>query len=259
MLMALKSLLHALLVPPAGPLLVAAAGAALIRWHPGTRARRAGWVLLVAALATLWVLATPVVAEALSRVTQRCPALDLSRPLTAQAIVILGGETMRTRAPEYGGEPAVQLSLLERVGYGAFVARRTHLPVLVSGSVDETRAMRATLARDFNVETRWVENRSRDTFENAAFSARLLEPAGVTRIILVTSADHEWRAMHEFTSAGLSVVPAPAGLYSPHELGVRSFVPNGAALMRSSAATSELIGNAVRATLAALHLRRQTP
>jgi hypothetical protein len=40
---------------------------------------------------------------------------------------------------------------------------------------------------------------------------------------------------------------------------VTSFVPNGVALMRSSAAAYELIGDAVRATLAALHLRRQTP
>jgi uncharacterized SAM-binding protein YcdF (DUF218 family) len=259
MLMALKSLLHTLLLPPAGPLLVAAVGAGLIRWHPGGRARRAGWALLVAGLATLWLLATPRVSEALSRVAQRCPPLDLSRPVTAQAIVILGGEGERLDAPEYGSEPAVQLSLLERVGYGAYVARRTHLPVLVSGTAAETRAMRAALARDFNIETRWVENRSQDTFENAAFSARLLKPEGATRIILVTSAEHEWRAMREFASAGFSVVPAPVGLYVPQELRVTSFVPNGVALMRSSAAAYELIGDAVRATLAALHLRRQTP
>jgi uncharacterized SAM-binding protein YcdF (DUF218 family) len=259
MFIVLKALLRTLLLPPAGPLLIAAAGAGLIRWHQSARARRAGWVLLVAGLVTLWVLATPVVAEALSRAAQRCPALDLSRPVTAQAIVILGGEGERLRAPEYGGEPAVQLSLQERVDYGAFVARRTQLPVLVSGTADETRAMRAVLARDFNVQTRWVENRSRDTFENAAFSARLLKPAGVTRIILVTSADHEWRAAGEFASAGFSVVPAPVGLSAPHALSVRSYLPNITALVVSTAAVYELLGNAARVTFAALHLRRQSP
>ena len=259
MLITLKALLHTLLLPPGGPLLIAAAGAALIGWHRSDRARRAGWALLLGALATLWLLATPVVAEALSRAAQRCPALDLSRPLTAQAIVILGGEAERAQAPEYGGEPAAQLSLLERVTYGAFVARRTQLPVLVSGTAKETRAMRATLARDFNIETRWVENRSHDTFQNAAFSARLLKPADVTRIILVTSADHEWRATQEFASAGFSVVPAPVGLYAPHEYDVGSYVPSASALTRSTAAIYELLGDAARVTFAALHLRRQSP
>jgi uncharacterized SAM-binding protein YcdF (DUF218 family) len=259
MLMTLKALLHTLLLPPAAPLLVAAAGAALIRWHRGAGARRAGWVLLLAGLVTLWVLATPVVAEALSRVAQRSPALDLRRPLNAQAIVILGGEGERPGAPEYGGEPAVRLSLQERVDYGAFVARRTHLPVLVSGTPAETRAMRAALARDFDIETRWIENRSRDTFENAAFSARLLKPEGVTRVILVTSADHEWRATGEFASAGLSVTPAPVGLIAVNSHDVRSYLPTSSALMASTAALYELLGNAVRVTFAALHLRRQSP
>jgi uncharacterized SAM-binding protein YcdF (DUF218 family) len=240
-------------------LLIAAAGAGLIRWHSGARGRRAGWALLVGALAAQWLLATPVVAEALSRAAQRCPALDLNRPLTAQAIVILGGEGERIHAPEYGGEPGAQLALLERVDYGAFVARRTRLPVLVSGTPGETRAMAASLARDFNVATRWVEDRSRDTFENAAFSARLLKPAGVTRIILVTSADHEWRATREFASAGLVVTPAPVGVYAPHRLSVRSYLPSTTALMASTGAIYELLGNAARVTLAALHLRRQTP
>ena len=71
--------------------------------------------------------------------------------------------------------------------------------------------MSASLARDFHIEPRWVEDRSRDTFQNAQFSARMLKAAGVSRIILVTDAAHEWRAVHEFTSAGLAVVPAPDG------------------------------------------------
>src|SRR5215469_3936795 len=129
MLITLKSLLHTLLLPPGGPLLLAIAGAWLIGLQRGSATRRAGWAALIAGLAALWLLAIPVVADALSRVAQRCPALDLSRPVQAQAIVILGGSRERLGAPEYGGEPAVELSLLARVNYGAFVARRTRLPV----------------------------------------------------------------------------------------------------------------------------------
>jgi uncharacterized SAM-binding protein YcdF (DUF218 family) len=260
MLIALKTLLHTLLLPPGGPLLLATAGACLIaRRTAGARTRRTGWVLLAGGLAALWLLATPLVAGALSGMAQRCPPLDLTRPVQAQAIVILGGGAERRSAPEYGGEPAATQRLLERLDYGAFLARRTGLPVAVSGSVNETLAMRASLARDFGVATHWDENRSRDTFENAQFSAALLEPLGITRIVLVTDANHEWRAMREFVSAGFTVVPAPVGLHVPREVAALSFIPQAIALAESTDALYELIGDLVRRTFATLHLRRHTP
>jgi uncharacterized SAM-binding protein YcdF (DUF218 family) len=259
MLIAIKTLLHTLLLPPAGPLLLAAAGAWLVaRRGAGLRARRAGWVLLVAGLATLWLLAVPVVADALRRAAQRSPPLDLNRPVQAQAIVILGGAAERLGAPEYGGEPAVSLSLLERVNYGAFVARRTGLPVAVSGSHKETLAMSASLARDFGIRTRWAEDRSRDTFQNAQFCAELLEPLGITRIVLVTDANHQWRATHEFVSAGFSVVPAPVGFEVPHHIEPGRFVPNVYALRDSTEALYELLGDLARQVFAALHLRQHS-
>jgi uncharacterized SAM-binding protein YcdF (DUF218 family) len=258
MLIAIKTLLHTLLLPPGGPLLLAAAGAWLIaRRGAGLRARRTGWALLVAGLATLWLLAIPVVADALRRAAERCPPLDLTRPVQAQAIVILGGAADRLGAPEYGGEPAVSQRLLERVNYGAFVARRTGLPVAVSGS-HEALAMSASLARDFGIRTRWAEDRSRDTFQNAQFCAELLEPLGITRIVLVTSAEHEWRATQEFVSAGFTVVPAPVGLYVPSEIGPQIFLPDVVALGYSREALYEILGDLARQVFAALHLRQHS-
>jgi uncharacterized SAM-binding protein YcdF (DUF218 family) len=259
MLIAIKTLLHTLLLPPGGPLLLAAAGAWLVaRRGAGRRAHRIGWALLVAGLATLWLLAIPVVADALGRAAQRVPPLDLNRPVQAQAIVILAGAVERLGAPEYGGEPAVSLRLLERVNYGAFVARRTGLPVAVSGSHRETLAMSASLARDFGIRTRWVEDRSRDTFENARFCAELLEPLGITRIVLVTDADHQWRATHEFVGAGFSVVPAAVGYVVPHDITADRFLPKVDALGDSTAALYELLGDLAQQVLAALHLRRHS-
>jgi len=258
MLIALKSLLHSLLLPPGGPLLLAIAGAWLIaRGGGGLRTRRTGWALLLIGLATLWVLASPLVADALSFIAQRSPPLDLTRPVQAQAIVILGGGLERLAAPEYGGEPAVGMELLERVNYGAFVAKRTGLPVAVSGNHDEASAMRASLARDFGVAARWVEEHSLDTFQNAQFCAALLHPLGIRRVVLVTGAAHEWRAVQEFASAGFDVVPAPVGLYRPSPLDARSYIPNASALARSTAALYELLGDLARRLFATLHLRRQ--
>ena len=73
--------------------------------------------------------------------------------------------------------------------------------------------MQASLSRDFGVTARWIESRSRDTFQNAQYSAPLLRAQGVTRILLVTDALHEHRAAAEFAAAGLAVRPAPTGLW----------------------------------------------
>jgi uncharacterized SAM-binding protein YcdF (DUF218 family) len=257
MFITLKSLLRTLLLPPAGPLLIAAAGAWLLRSRTSARTAKAGWLLLAAGLASLWLLATPLVADALARAAEREPALDLTRPLQAEAIVILGGDDQRIAAPEYGGEPAPGAGLLERLAYGAFLAHHTGLPVLVSGTAAEALAMRISLARDFRIEVRWVEDQSRDTFQNAQFSSRLLKAAGVSRILLVTDSAHEWRAAHEFASAGLTVVPAPVGVWAPRDSGLARYLPGVSALTRSTAALYELLGDLVRRGLAGLNLRRQ--
>jgi uncharacterized SAM-binding protein YcdF (DUF218 family) len=255
MVMLVKMLLRTLVLPPAGLLILAALGLVLLlARRRGTR--RAGWWLLAASLATLWLLSTPMVAEHLERAAERYPSLDLGRPIHADAIVILGGGKHRMAAPEYAG-PAAGRELLERVSYGAYLARYTHLPVLVSGTPGEVLAMQATLLRDYGIEASWADARSRDTFENAQFSAQLLAPKKLHRILLVTSAMHVWRAALEFRSAGFDVVPAPTEAWEPPYDTHFRLVANAGDLQRSSEALYELLGDLVRRSLAATHLRRQ--
>jgi len=247
----LKALVRGFILPPGAPLLLAVLGA----WQISRR-RRFGWPLLVVGLGSVWLLCTPIVADQLSRVAERYPALDLRKPTGAQAVVILGGGGERMDAPEYSG-PAPESLLLERLAYGAYVARRTSLPVLVSGTGTEAITMQTSLSRDFGITTRWVENQSRDTFENAQFSAKLLAAAGIRRVIVVTSSTHEWRAVHEFMGAGFEVVPAPAGMLASREGGVFRFVPSAAGLLRSNVAVYELIGEPMRRLQAALGVREK--
>lgn len=254
----LKRLTKTLLLPPAGPLLLAALGVwwVLRRGGASPAARRGGWALIIAGLTTLWVLSTPVVADALSRLVERYPALAPGQALRAQAIVILAGGEART-APEYGG-PAAGFELLERLSYGAYLARRTGLPVLVSGPAREALAMRAVLGRDFGIEPRWVVSDSRDTFTDAELAAALLRPAGISRVVLVTSSNHEWRAAHEFLSTGFAVEPAPVHVWAPHPHQPSDYLPEPLALLRSTEAVNEMLGDAVRQVFAATHLRRHS-
>jgi uncharacterized SAM-binding protein YcdF (DUF218 family) len=186
-------------LPPTGPLLLALAGLALLGRRP-----RLGRALAWLGLGGLLVLSLPLVSHALLR-SLEAPALDLRRPGEAQAIVILGGG-IRRDAAEFGGDTLARLTL-ERVRYGALVARTTRLPVLVSGGsvfggTAEAALMKRALEQEFNVEVRWSEERSRDTRSNAAESASILLPLGIERVLLVTHGFDVPRASAEFATAG---------------------------------------------------------
>jgi uncharacterized SAM-binding protein YcdF (DUF218 family) len=250
MLLRLKTILKVFIFPPTGPLLLALLGVILIKRRP-----LLGRLCLMVALGSLWLLSTPSVSDALAGLAERYPPVQMSSAAGAQAIVILGGGGQRAFAREYDG-PAAEPLLLERLTYGAYIARKTALPILVTGYHFEATAMRETLLRNFDIHARWVEDQSYDTFENARNSVRLLEADGVHRIVLVTRATHMWRSVQEFTAAGIEVVPAPVGILAVRDFGIFHYVPDPDALSRSCAAINELLGEQVRLLLAALHLRR---
>ncbi|HEV2700106.1 MAG TPA: YdcF family protein [Steroidobacteraceae bacterium] len=250
---AIKALAHTLLVPPDALLILAIVGAVLL----ALRRRRSGWSCLIISLALWWALSVPVVADGLSLLAQGYPAFDPATPTNAQAIVILGGAGSRSHAPEYGGQPAVELDLLERINYGAYLSRLTNLPILVTSDPGNVLAMAVALRRDFQIRPRWVEYRSRDTFDNARNSAAMLRADHVRSILLVTSATHMLRAVREFSATGLMVTAAPVDVATSHDVPPYCYLPQPEAMLRSNRAIYELIGERVRELLVVMRLRRQ--
>jgi uncharacterized SAM-binding protein YcdF (DUF218 family) len=55
-----------------------------------------------------------------------------------------------------------------------------------------------------------LEDRSRSTEENALYTAELLRPLGLTRVLLVSDSYHLYRAEVLFRQAGLDAVSSPA-------------------------------------------------
>jgi uncharacterized SAM-binding protein YcdF (DUF218 family) len=251
MLLQLKTLLRELALPPNSLLLLGFVGLAL--WNRRPRLAR---TLLIIVCTGLWLLSTPRVAQLLTAAAQRYPALELRSAPRAQAIVIVGGGGQRAWAPEYRA-PAAGPVLLERLSYGAYLARQTGLPVLISGHRIEAAAMRATLERNFGITPRWYEDQAYDTFENAHNSAALLRADGVQRVLLVSHGVHLWRAAHEFMAAGIEVVPAPINDSSQPSHDWFDWLPGPEALGRSHSALYELLGEQVRTVLALTQLRRQ--
>lgn len=202
-----KKALAVTLLPPLGPMLLVLLGL----WRSRAQRQR-GRGLIWLGLALMLVFSTPAsVGWMLHRLETEPPVRseDLAR---AEAIVILAGG-QRRYAPEYGGSSVSALSL-ERLRYGARLARASGLPVMVSGGrVDdpqpEAELMRTALEEDFGVAVRWTETASRDTAENARNCALLLRRDGIGRIALVTHAVHMPRARSAFERSGLEVIAAP--------------------------------------------------
>lgn len=236
-----KSLLSALLLPPGnGLLLLAIAGLG----------RRRRWAFSLAFLGAFLLLlqSLPLVGSALMGTLERSAGPVLQEEAGAQAIVVLGSG-LELDAEEYGGDTATDRTLV-RTRYGAMLARRLALPVLVSGgrpvnaARSEAEVMADILENEFKVPVRWREMQSLDTTQNAALSAAILKAAGVRRIVLVTQAFHMPRAVRLFRAAGLEVVPAPthfkAGGLVP--LSVNDFLPRASALHHSFYALHEWLG-----------------
>ena len=213
------------------------------------RARRPRASLLLALLGglVLWLASTPAVAGAFLRTLQTLPPLASEGPLPdAQAIVVLSAEGDRG-APEYGGPTAGPLTVV-RIRYAAQLHRRSKLPVLTSGGRPGTGiepladSMAIALQDEFTVPVRWRENRSADTWENAKFSAELLQKDGVRRVLLVTHGWHLPRAVAAFAAHGIEAIGAGTAWRSEAIVDWTSFLPASSALRDTTFALHEWIG-----------------
>lgn len=241
----IKKLLTALILPPTGPVLLALLGLWLAS-RANRRIRYAGFLLAATSLLVLLALSVAVIARVL-------PIEKINTPISpealanTQAIVILGAG-IYADAPEYGGDTLAGAGL-ERVRYGAKLARDSHLPVLTTGGAPfggtpEGEVMKSVLETDFRVSVRWVEAESRDTVENARLSAIILKRAGIARIALVSHASHLPRAIPLFEREGLTVTPAPTLVSRPgtKALELNDFLPGIGALNHSYTALYESLG-----------------
>lgn len=281
----LRWLASNLLLPPAGPLLLAVIGLVLaactrsgkagagerdggagVRGRGGEGGRaggggggRWGWRLAAAGIAAAWLLATPMVAQTLARwvegdataLSDESLRAELASAAAPGAVVVLGGGVAFDEREQPHAE-RVNAATLQRLAYGARLARVSGLPLLVSGgrpprrSETEAALMARMLRESMGLAPRWLEDRSRDTAGNARESARMLSEAGVRRIVLVTEAYHMRRARAAFEAAGLEVLPAPFGFAGgdPFAGGLASVLPSAGATRLSWLVLHEVLGMA---------------
>ncbi len=248
-LYATQKLLWFLLQPSSLMVGASIAGTLLMR----TAWRRLAHGLLWGAIAALLLCGLTPLGDILIRpLEQRFPRTELAPggpPVTG--IIVLGGaEDSRAM-----GSP--QLAPLneaaERYTEAAVLARRLPEARLVftggSGALLHTLPPEAEAAgRLFEAlgvakDRIVLEDQSKDTFQNAVLTARLVQPKPGERWLLVTSAWHMPRAMGCFRRAGFDVQPWPVDYRAPRRLSFLRFndsVPEG--LKRVDFVTREYAG-----------------
>jgi uncharacterized SAM-binding protein YcdF (DUF218 family) len=211
-------------------------------------ARRRRWAGGLAAGCALGVLAlaTPMASDLLAASLEpRGTAPEHGEP---RAIVILGGDVAHGGAALEPGPLT-----LERLRAGAALHRATGLPILVTGGVlgrgepPLATLMARSLREDFGVPVRWVEDRARDTRENAVFAAAMLRAEGIGETLLVTHGWHMGRALQAFARLCFAADARPLRTAPRNRWGAWSIAPRPDHLAESWFALREWAGRLVYA------------
>ena len=235
------------LLSPLGSSLCLLILALFLAWRRRSRLATACGAL---AVVWLWAWSVPVLSLWLrGTLENQFAQRPLSRVPQAQALVLLGGGV----SPPSGKATDINLgAAADRVWYAARLFHAGKAPLLLlSGGSDpqrhafsEARAM-AVFLQDLGVPAPALvlEEDSRNTLENAAFSAKLLNERGIRHVLLVTSALHMPRALALFTAQGLQVEPAPTDFEADNPPpGALAWLPDAEALDGSGRAMKEWVG-----------------
>ena len=205
----------------------------------------------IAGLLLLLVPATGFFSEALITPLESVyPSRKIEEYSESDLIVVLGGTSGAVRGPrleaeEMNGARLQTAVRLYRAGKGKAVVVSGG-PYSVAGEVVRTEAedMRDILIGLGVPRTAIImEPNSRNTYENAAFTAKLLQERSENRVLLVTSALHLPRATALFRHQEVEATPVPCSFLGGSNFGLISGLkPAALNLQRTESAIKEYVG-----------------
>ena len=208
-----------MLASPINLLLIGALAGVLLCF--GSRARF-GRALALAAILILFVAATfPLRAALLAPLENRFPQppADLEPPY---GIVVLGGAISDPMSAAHGqtifdegGERITEAVILAKRFPQARVVYTSGTNSVLGGSSNEAaRARDLMVAMGVARDRVTIEDKARNTDENARFTAAIVHPEASQRWLIVTSAFHMPRAMGVFEKAGFHPIAYPVSFYT---------------------------------------------
>lgn len=205
--------------------------------------------LLIIQILLIYFFSIPLTSDYLFSTLETIPALseEQIKMNKADAIVVLAGG-IKVYKKEYHGPDIGHFTHL-RLRYAAWLQKRTGLPVIVSGGIEEegvteAELMQRILQNEYAIKgSIRVEKQSKNTYENSLYSSKILSEHQYQNYYLVTSAFHMPRALEVFKKHNEKVIPAPMGFYyNPGVLEPGKFKPQSHVLWKNYLALHEIIG-----------------
>ncbi|MCP3851267.1 MAG: YdcF family protein [Gammaproteobacteria bacterium] len=205
--------------------------------------------LLVLQIFLIYILSIPVTNHYLFSTLEVFPALTIEQIENnkAEVIIVLAGG-IKPLQREYHS-PDISYFTQLRLRYGAWLQKKTGLPMLVAGGIEikgitEAELMQQVLQNEYEInETILLEKQSQNSYENAIYSSKILAEQQFNQAYLVTNAFHMDRAVMAFKKQGINVTPAPMG-FQNNSIGfvLRDFLPNSKSIWQNYLALHEIIG-----------------
>ncbi len=223
-----------------------------LRRREVTRAVR---ICLAAALLVLVVFSLEPVSNRLERSLEGAES-TWRADATYDAVIVLGGMTDIHAHPAEQGETIAFNDGAERLlaGYQLLRTDRARHIVLTGGAPDPSGAAGTEAALAARQLERWgiaserivLETKSRNTAENAAYTARIVKERGWRTLVLVTSDSHMERAAACFRAKGLEfdTLPVDSRSYDPAKRTGR-LLPRAENLWVSTRSIREWVGRLV--------------
>ena len=174
------------------------------------------WVLSLTALVAVIIATLPIGQNLFVILENRFP-VNQALPAKVDGVIVMGGVVNQVLTRErgqlaVGGAAERLISFLE-------ISRKYPTAKLIftggSGNIFRNEIKEGDVVRSFMIdmgvdhERLIIENEARNTFENAVFSKKLVNPLAHETWLLITSAFHMPRSIGVFRQAGWEVIPYP--------------------------------------------------
>ncbi|MDF2960872.1 MAG: hypothetical protein K0S39_2607 [Paenibacillus sp.] len=204
--------------------------------------------LLWAVVFFIYIFTLPVTGNLMLGLLER----SYTPPASIQGDVIVlltGGAVGNT--PDVDGRGNLTGFTMNRVVTAYKLHKSTGLPIIISGgqvykdSGNEGRIVkRNLLAFGVKESSLILDDKSRNTEENAINTAHILRQNNFAKPVLVTSAFHMKRSVGNFNQLGISTVPYPTDYLvpQPYNVTVTSLLPSSDGVQKCSLAAKEYLG-----------------
>lgn len=243
MLYFIKFIYQTLLLPP-GIFIVFLIAACIYAYEKKAKIRK----ILIAVTIIFYIINTDFFSGMMIRSLEKKhfpPAV-----VRGDVIIMLGGGATRD-TPNVDGEGHLSGYSANRLLTCAQLYNKLHVPVVISGGkVYETTGTEAEIARTILIglgipeDKILIDNRSRNTTENAKYCKEIVDKEGFESPILVTSAFHMERAVRQFKKYNVQVTPFPTDYQTNinYNFQIKDLLPSGSAINIINLSLKEYLG-----------------